>query len=71
MANRRKAKGSEIALACSSSLSFGRLWLDAGKQSIWRAREAEHIGQNAILQPRGYRLRMMQVFGSFFQMHLQ
>ena len=35
------------------------LWLHAGKQSMWRAKEAERIGRNAISEPIGYCLTMV------------
>lgn len=47
-----------VVSVCSPSnighLRLSGLWLLAGKQ--WRAKEAECIGQNAILKPSDYRL---------------
>lgn len=44
------------SLVCSPSSVDQCLWLHAGKQSVWRAKEAEHIDQNAILEPISYHL---------------
>lgn len=35
------------------------LWLHAVKHSMWRARDAERIGQNIVLEPVSYFLMMI------------
>lgn len=44
--------------------SLSGLCLPTGKR--WRAKEAEHIGQNAILKPTGYRLMEIGFLLAFF-----
>lgn len=33
---------------------LSELWAHKGKSSVWRAKEAEHIGQNANTEPISY-----------------
>ena len=59
-------KGNVYQRCESGAWSFGRgkikggvtsqLWSHPGKQPMWRAKEAEHMGRNAIWEPIGYRL---------------
>ena len=45
-------KGQDFGIHISIDQSYlSRLWLHAGKQSVWRQKEAGRIDQNAVSEP--------------------
>lgn len=57
-----------VSICSASSVDrsrVSRLWLRAGRQSMWRAEEAGSIGWNAVLEPIDYCL--MELLISFFK----
>ena len=49
----------QFAVSCAGQSYLSRLWLPAGERSMWRAKEVQGIGQNAILDPTVYCLTVI------------
>lgn len=61
--------GGFLVSVCSPSIDqpqFSGLSFPAGKQSVWRAKEAEHIGCNKISAPIGYCLTTIELLFAFY-----
>lgn len=60
----------KVSICSLSSIDqphLSRLWLHAGKQLIQTAKEEEHTGQNAILEPISHRLMTLQPLLDFLK----